>query len=66
MVYNALAAKWHGGYERKSRFCIFHSKNSAMQRQRHHTPGNVVTHFAAQYMNNFPDNEITERKSNNI
>ena len=41
MVYNALAAKWHGGYERKSRFCIFLIKNSAMQRQRHHTPGTL-------------------------
>lgn len=43
MVYNALAAKWHSGYERKPRFCIFHGKNSAMQRQRHHTPGTLAT-----------------------
>ena len=43
MVYNALAAKWHGGYERKPRFCIFLGKNSAMQRQRHHTPGPLCT-----------------------
>jgi len=41
-VYNALAAKWHGGYERKPRFCIFLGKNSAMQRQRHHTPGTLA------------------------
>ena len=41
MVYNALAAKWHSGYERKPRFCIFLGKNSAMQRQRHHTRGTL-------------------------
>ena len=41
MVYNALAAKWHGGYERKPRFCVFLGKNSEMQRQRHHTPGTL-------------------------
>ena len=39
MLYNALAGLWHGGYEPKPRFCIFLIKNSAMQRQRHHTTG---------------------------
>lgn len=43
MVYNALAAKWHSGYECKPRFYIFLGKNSAMQRQRHHTPGTLGT-----------------------
>ena len=42
MVYNALARFSHGGYERKPRFYIFLSKNSAMQRQRHHTPGTLA------------------------
>ena len=37
MLYNAFAAKWHGGYERKLRFCILLIKNSAMQRLRHLT-----------------------------
>jgi hypothetical protein len=41
MVYNALATKWHDGYERKPQFCIFLGKNSAMQSQRYHTPGTL-------------------------
>jgi len=42
MVYNALAEKWHGGYERSPLFCILLIKLNAMQRQRHHTPGTLV------------------------
>jgi len=41
MLYNALAAKWHGGHERKPRFCILLIKNSAMQRQRHLIAGTL-------------------------
>lgn len=42
MLYNALAEKWHGGYECKPQICILLIKNSAMQRQRHHTTGPLV------------------------
>jgi len=42
MVYNALAEKWHGGYERSPLFCILLIKLNAMQRQRHHTPGTLA------------------------
>jgi hypothetical protein len=38
MVYNALATVWYGGYERMALFCILLIKDSAIQRQRHHTP----------------------------
>ena len=42
MVYNALAAKYHSGYERRVLFCILLIKLNSMQRQRHHTPNRCV------------------------
>jgi len=41
MLYNALAHKWHGRYECKLQFCILLIKNSATQRQQHHTTGTL-------------------------